>query len=72
MMGYHELSAAGGPRVSTQDRATREGGEGQHSSELDGGDAVAGSDVAGSQTTRMRVMQRRWIQRKAARAGGGG
>jgi hypothetical protein len=72
MMGYHDLSAAGGPRVSTQDRATREGGEGGHSSEHDGGDAVAGADVAGSQTLRMRAMQRRWIQRKAARADGGG
>ena len=73
MMGYHDLSAAGGGlRVSTQDRATREGGEGEHASEHQGGDAVAGADVAGSQTTRMRAMQRRWIHRKASRAGGGG
>jgi hypothetical protein len=73
MMGYHDLSAAGGGlRVSTQDRAIREGGEGEHASEHEGGDAAAGADVAGSQTTRMRAMQRRWIQRKASRAGGGG
>ncbi|MGZ3406198.1 MAG: eCIS core domain-containing protein, partial [Polyangia bacterium] len=58
--------------MSTQDRAIRDGGEGEHASEHEGGDAAVGADVAGSQTLRMRAMQRRWIQRKASRGGAGG
>ncbi|MGZ3427136.1 MAG: eCIS core domain-containing protein, partial [Polyangia bacterium] len=58
--------------MSTQDRAIRDGGEGEHASEQEGGDAAVGADVAGSQTLRMRAMQRRWIQRKASRGGAGG
>ena len=68
MMGYHDLSAAGGRRVSTQNRAVR-GEQDAQSEGHEGGEAAA---VGGVQVEpmRLRAMQRRWIQRKAN--GGGG
>lgn len=69
-MGYHDLSAAAGGRlVSTQDRAVR-GGDVAHEEAAEG-EAAAGASGGLSEATRLRVMQRRWIQRKASGAGGG-
>lgn len=69
-MGYHDLSAPGGRRVSTQDRAVRGGEQDAQSEGLEGGEAAA---VGGGQLepSRLRAMQRRWIQRKANGGGGG-
>jgi len=63
MMGYHDLSAAGGRRVSTQDRAVRGDRDAQPEG-YEGGEAAA---IGGVQVEpmRLRAMQRRWVQRKA-------
>ena len=68
MMGYHDLSAAGGKRVSTQDWAVRE--EAAQAEGLEGEAAGAAAVGGRIEPTRLRAMQRRWIQRKAGGAGG--
>jgi hypothetical protein len=68
MMGYHDLSAAGGERVSTQDWAVRE--EAAQAEGLEGEAAGAAAVGGRIDPTRLRAMQRRWIQRKAGGASG--
>ena len=69
-MGYHDLSALGGKRVSTLERAGHEGGAHEEAADREGDGAAAGGVASGIEPARLRAMQRRWIQRKA-RGGGG-
>jgi hypothetical protein len=71
MMGYHDLSAAGGRSVSTQDRAVQGGDVAAQEAGVES-EAAAGASGGLGEAARLRAMQRRWIQRKAGGAGGGG